>query len=48
MRMKNLFRGLVLAVLVGIGLPTFSGCQTAHGFGEDMENAGHEIQKGTQ
>jgi len=24
----------------------FTGCQTAHGFGEDMENAGESIQKG--
>ena len=27
---------------------SFSGCRTAHGFGEDIEQAGHEIQKGTE
>jgi predicted small secreted protein len=46
--MKKLLRTLVFTVLAGITLAAFSGCRTAHGFGEDMENAGHEIQKGTQ
>jgi predicted small secreted protein len=45
--MKNLVKAVVLTVLVGISVVTFTGCRTAHGFGEDMENAGHEIQKGT-
>jgi len=46
--MKRVAKTLVLAFLLGLGLMTFSGCRTAHGFGEDLENAGHEIQKGTQ
>ena len=29
-------------VLVGVG------CNTAHGFGKDMENAGESIQNGTK
>jgi len=32
-----------LAVLVGAG----TGCRTAHGAGEDMENAGQKIQENT-
>lgn len=31
-----------LLVLVG------AGCNTAHGFGKDMENAGEKIQDGTK
>jgi predicted small secreted protein len=33
-----------LLVIVGIGV----GCNTAHGFGKDMEKAGEKIQEGTQ
>jgi predicted small secreted protein len=46
--MKKLLNGLVLTLLLATALAAFSGCRTAHGFGEDMENAGHEIQKGTE
>jgi predicted small secreted protein len=31
-----------LLAIVGVG------CNTAHGFGKDMENAGEGIQNGTQ
>ncbi len=31
-----------LLAIVGIG------CNTAHGFGKDMENAGESIQEGTK
>ena len=46
-QMKKLLNGLVLTVLLASAVAAFTGCRTAHGFGEDMENAGHEIQKGT-
>ena len=39
---------ILLAFFVLSCISALSGCQTAHGFGEDMENAGHKIQEGTQ
>jgi len=45
--MKTLTKTILLAILLGLGLTTFSGCRTAHGFGEDMEKAGEKIQSGT-
>lgn len=38
---------IVMAFLLSLGVTVFSGCRTAHGFGEDMENAGESIQRGT-
>ena len=35
---------LLAAILV---LAAVTGCRTAHGFGEDMENAGEKIQQKT-
>jgi predicted small secreted protein len=35
---------LVTAFLAIVGV----GCNTAHGFGKDMENAGESIQDGTE
>ena len=35
---------MVVAVLM---LAAGTGCRTAHGFGEDMENAGEKIQEKT-
>jgi len=29
-------------------MTVISGCQTAHGFGEDVEHAGEKIQEGTR
>ena len=37
---------LLLVTIVSVG-GLFSGCRTAHGFGEDLENAGHSIQENT-
>jgi predicted small secreted protein len=34
----------ITAVLAVVGL----GCNTAHGFGKDMESAGDSIQEGTE
>jgi len=42
--MRNAVLGLFLA---GVLVATFAGCRTAHGFGEDMENAGQSIQEKT-
>ena len=45
--MKALKRMAVCLILLALSVAAFSGCQTAHGFGEDIENAGESIQKGT-
>ena len=41
-RLVLLFLSISLLALVG------AGCNTAHGFGKDIENAGEGIQKGTK
>jgi len=42
-------RNLILAIVLGSALMALvSGCRTAHGFGEDMQNAGDKIQQKTQ
>jgi len=38
---------VLLALVLGSGIIGFTGCRTAHGFGEDMENAGQSIQDKT-
>jgi predicted small secreted protein len=43
----KLFKVLLFALVIGAGIAGFTGCRTAHGFGEDMENAGESIQRGT-
>ena len=45
--MKMFARAFTLTVLLSIVVTAFSGCRTAHGFGEDMEKAGQSIQGGT-
>jgi len=45
--MKQVAKILTLAALLSIVITAFSGCRTAHGFGEDMEKAGQSIQGGT-
>jgi predicted small secreted protein len=40
-------RTAVLAGLLGVTL-MLMGCHTAHGFGQDVENAGEKIQEKTQ
>jgi predicted small secreted protein len=41
-RLVLLFLATTLLVIVG------AGCNTAHGFGKDMEKAGEKIQDGTR
>ena len=45
--MKRLTKAIVCVFLLALGAAAISGCRTAHGFGEDMENAGESIQHGT-
>jgi predicted small secreted protein len=40
-------RALLGLALLGI-VTTFLGCHTAHGFGEDVQNAGQKIQQKTE
>lgn len=42
--MKKLTKVLLL-LLLSAGALSFTGCQTAEGFGEDMEDLGEEIQE---
>ena len=44
--MKAAKKIIVCLFLAALGV-AFTGCHTAHGFGEDMENAGESIQHGT-
>jgi predicted small secreted protein len=46
--MKKLKSTVVCLFLLALSVAAFSGCRTAHGFGEDMENAGESIQGGTK
>ena len=39
---------LILVLLLTLGASLINGCRTAHGFGEDMENAGEKIQEGVK
>lgn len=41
-------RTLLLLSITAVIAAFCPGCQTAHGFGKDMENAGEGIQKGTR
>ena len=45
--MKALKKTMVCLLLAIASVAAFSGCRTAHGFGEDMENAGQSIQYNT-
>lgn len=45
--MKMLKRILILFLIAFVGQIVLTGCRTAHGFGEDMENAGQTIQDKT-
>jgi len=38
---------VLLALALASGIVGFTGCRTAHGFGEDMEHAGQSIQDKT-
>lgn len=41
-------RKLIALPLIGLGLVALSACNTAEGFGEDVENTGEAIQKQTR
>ena len=45
--MKNITQRLVLALIAVILTVAATGCRTAHGAGEDIENMGEKIQEGT-
>ncbi len=45
--MKMLKRMALMLLIAIVGQIVFTGCRTAHGFGEDMENAGQSIQDKT-
>jgi len=47
-KMKKLKSTVLCLFLLALSVAAFSGCRTAHGFGEDMENAGESIQSGTK
>ncbi|HHY86859.1 MAG TPA: entericidin A/B family lipoprotein [Verrucomicrobia bacterium] len=42
--MKTLKNTVLCLCLLVAGAALFTGCQTAEGFGEDMENAGEALQ----
>jgi predicted small secreted protein len=44
----KVFRIMVLVLVLGGAVVGFTGCRTAHGFGEDMQNAGESIQRKTE
>lgn len=47
--MTTLFKRIVILLFVTALLAIASvGCNTAHGFGKDMEKAGDKIQEGTK
>ncbi len=43
--MNKTKRMLLCLLLAVVGQFVFTGCHTAHGFGEDVESAGQSIQK---
>jgi predicted small secreted protein len=45
--MKVMKKLLFLAVAAFALVTSFTGCRTAHGAGEDLENAGEKIQEKT-
>ena len=45
--MKTLKRTALCLLIAIVGQIVFTGCHTARGFGEDMENAGQSIQDKT-
>jgi predicted small secreted protein len=47
-QMKTLHKTFLCLCLLIASAALFTGCRTAHGFGEDMENAGESIQGGTK
>jgi predicted small secreted protein len=47
-KMKTLKKSVVCLFLLALALAVLPGCRTAHGFGEDLENAGQSIQNSVQ
>jgi len=45
--MKTLKKICCVAFLLLLAAAGFTGCRTAHGFGEDMEHAGQKLQNKT-
>ena len=45
--MKKIIQRLALALIAVILTVAATGCRTAHGAGEDIENVGEKIQRGT-
>ena len=45
--MKNITQRLILALVAALLTVAATGCRTAHGAGEDIENVGEKIQRGT-
>lgn len=45
---KQIARATLLLSVVALLVVTSIGCNTAHGFGKDMEKAGEKIQDGTK
>ena len=47
--MSTLIKRIVVLLFVAVSLAMVGvGCNTAHGFGKDVENAGEGIQNGTK
>lgn len=42
--LRNLWIWLLMVTLLGGGAMTMTGCNTAEGFGEDVESAGEGLQ----
>lgn len=45
--MKLFKKTLIVLLFAMVSTVAFTGCRTAHGFGEDMENTGQDIQQKT-
>ena len=46
--MKKITQSLMLALIAVVLTVAATGCRTAHGAGEDIENVGEKIQEGTR
>jgi predicted small secreted protein len=45
----KLIKGIVILLFVAVSLAIVgAGCNTAHGFGKDMQDAGEGIENGTK
>jgi Entericidin EcnA/B family. len=47
-KMKTFTKTIMCLMLLVASMAAFTGCKTAHGFGEDMEDAAESIQDGTK